>query len=171
MPKNNVQEYVNKVDASTFQVPENERHLYHVKIEVTQFDRTTGKRLSSPRIQCFGPKAFKTLVHTLKLNGYKLEILYDPTEFLAKMKEARKVSREQAIREKLMRELKEAGVIRDEKAKSEEEIRKELLAELEAKGMLKSKKKTAEKDKEPAGSTLSSEEPVSDGDVKEEELS
>lgn len=64
-------------------VPAGEERAYHCVIEVKQFDPKTGKRLSKPRVQKFGKKAFETHVRaSLQKTGYDIIILHDPNEWL-----------------------------------------------------------------------------------------
>ena len=151
MPKNPNRLSVDQVNAGNFTVPKGEEHLYHVKIEVPQFDQSTGQRISIPRIQPFTHKMFKSrLVNTLKQLGYKLEILHDPTEFLAEKKsKAQPMTREERIKAKIIEDLRAQGILKDPNEKTEEQLREEILAELEAKGMLK-KAKTNKKTEKPA---------------------
>lgn len=143
MQKNNNQLPGNKVDASNFTVPEGEEHLYHVKIEVPQYDQSTGEKLSTPRIQAFTHKMFRSsLMKSLKQLGFKLEILHDPTEYLKSRKKTKAATTEERIREKVLEDLRRGGFIKDPNQKTEDEIRAEVLEDLRAKGMLKEPKKT-----------------------------
>jgi len=63
-----------------YKVPAGEEKLYHVKIEVEQYDSRTGKKISFPREQKFGIKAFNMALRDLKNQGYTVEILHDPTK-------------------------------------------------------------------------------------------
>lgn len=111
------------VTPENFIVPQGEEHLYHCKIEVRKFNVETGERLSKPRIQVFGKKFFETFgFHNLRKQGYAVEVLHDPTEWIAankeklesmkkaKAEEARKAERE-AIKAELLEELRMSGVI------------------------------------------------------------
>ena len=70
--------------ADQYIVPKGEERLYHCVIEVTNFDRKTGKRLSKPRIQKFGRKMFDAhIYHSLTQQGYDVKILHDPTKWIA----------------------------------------------------------------------------------------
>lgn len=72
---------VTQVTKENYIVEENEKHLYHCIIEVKKFNPETGERLSVPRIQKFGKKAFETTVETnLKKQGYTITILHEPSE-------------------------------------------------------------------------------------------
>lgn len=84
-----------EVNATNYIVPDNEKHLYHCKIEVRKFDQDTGARLSKPRIQKFGAKMFKQISHELKRQGYTIDILHNPTEYMEAEK-ARKAEEKRA---------------------------------------------------------------------------
>lgn len=138
MLKNKNRSAIDKVNASNYVVPKGEERYYHVKLEVPQHDPHTGEKVSFPYIQKFTAKMYKArLSRTLKLRGYKTEILYDPTEYLKKVAAESKLSREERIKAKLMEDLRAAGVLKDPKEKSEEQIRKETIEELKKKGLLK----------------------------------
>lgn len=84
---------VNIIDVTpeNYIVPENERLSYHCKIEVVEFDRRNGKRLSRPRIQKFGKKIFETnIINNLKKQGYTVEILYNPSDYIKQLEEQKK---------------------------------------------------------------------------------
>lgn len=88
-----------EVTRDNYIVPENEKHLYHCKIEVRKFDSETGKRLSVPRIQKFGKKVFENNVqYNLKRQGYTIEVLHDPAEYIAEMEAKKAAQTEQAIK-------------------------------------------------------------------------
>lgn len=73
--------------ADQYIVPKGEERLYHCVIEVTNFDRKTGRRLSKPRIQKFGRKMFDAhIYHSLTQQGYDVKILHDPTKWIAEHK-------------------------------------------------------------------------------------
>ena len=68
-------------------VPKGEEMSYHAVIEVKQFNPKTGKRISTPRVQKFGKKAFESTVRdSLKKQGYDIVILHDPKKWLAEQK-------------------------------------------------------------------------------------
>ena len=108
---------ITEVTAENYIVPEKEKGMYHCIIEVRKFDSETGKRLSVPRIQKFGKKAFEnTVCDGLKKQGYTITILHDPNEYL---KERAKLDAQRA---------EEAEKKRYEAEK--EKMRAEILAEL-----------------------------------------
>lgn len=81
---------VTEVTKDNYIVPQNERNVYHCKIEITQFDNRNGKKISRPRIQKFDKKEYETIVErNLKLQGYVVEVLYNPTEYLQSVKKQR----------------------------------------------------------------------------------
>lgn len=80
---------IENLTADNYLVPKGEERLYHCVIEVTNFDRKTGKRLSKPRLQKFGRKMFDThIYHSLTQQGYDVKILHDPTKWIAEHKAA-----------------------------------------------------------------------------------
>lgn len=87
---------VTEVTAQNYIVPENEKHLFHVKIEQKAFNQNTGARLSKPRVQKFGAKMFRRCLNDLQRQGYSVEMLYNPTEYLATL-EKEKISIQKSI--------------------------------------------------------------------------
>ena len=80
---------IENLTADNYLVPKGEERLYHCVIEVTNFDRKTGKRLSKPRLQKFGRKMFDThIYHSLTQQGYDVKIMHDPTKWIAEHKAA-----------------------------------------------------------------------------------
>lgn len=120
------------ITPENFVVPEGEEHLYHCRIEVKKFNAETGERMSKPRLQVFGKKSFDNfLLHNLKKQGYTVDILHDPTEWLknneAKIKEAKekriaeqKAAEKYALKAEILAELKAAGILPDTEAKEKE---------------------------------------------------
>ena len=119
-----------KIDADNYKVPAGEEHLYHVKIEVKKFNPDSGARMSRPRIQIFGAKEYETTVkNDLVRQGYTLDVLHNPTEWLKQQEAAKAKAAEQtaadrkkaaeetkaaekaALKAEILAELKEAGVI------------------------------------------------------------
>ena len=123
-------------------VPQGEERLYHAVIEVTNFDRKTGKRLSVPRLQKFGRKMFDTLIHKgLLQQGYDVKILHDPTKWVAEHKAAAAASRKAQA---------EAAKAAEQKKFDDAEAAAKAAAEAEAKAAAKAAKK-AEKEAAAAG--------------------
>ena len=90
-------------------VPKGEERSYHAVIEVVQYDPRTGRKLSRPRLQKFGKKAFESSVRdSLVKQGWTIKILYDPTEWFEAQK-ARAVEEAKA-REKAQEEKFNAAV-------------------------------------------------------------
>lgn len=115
-----------KMTKDTYEVPANEKHLYHVKQELTEFDRSTGKRMSRPVIQKYGKRMFESVVYDeLKAQGYTIEVLHDPNEWLkseAERKhteaelarinaEAEKQAEKEALKAEILAEMQQQGVI------------------------------------------------------------
>ena len=64
-------------------VPKGEEKYYHVVLEIENYDRKTGKKLSKAYVQKIGRKIFETHVQaSLMRQGYKMTILHNPTEWL-----------------------------------------------------------------------------------------
>lgn len=127
-----------EVTRENYIVPQGEENTYHCRIEQTQFHPRTGKRLSVPRIQKFDAKIFTSIQRTLKQQGWDVEILYDPTEFL-KEQEA-KIAEMKQLTYQQRKELEAAR-----KKQEREAMKKEILAELKAEGLLNTGKTTEPK--------------------------
>lgn len=108
---------------------ETERHAFHARIEIKQFNASTGARMSKPRIQKFGAKGFKDVLDGLQRQGYTVDVLYDPTDFLAQRRKARAAYQNNitAVRTQQIADQQAAEM---EALKAE--MRKELLAEMKA---------------------------------------
>lgn len=114
-------------------VPKGEEMSYHAVIEVKQFNPKTGKRISTPRVQKFGKKAFESTVReSLKKQGYDIVILHDPNKWLAEQK---------ALAEKAAAEKAEA------QKKAEQEKFDAAVAAAVAKALAEKEKADAEKGK------------------------
>lgn len=127
-----------EVTRENYIVPQGEENTYHCRIEQTQFHPRTGKRLSVPRIQKFDAKIFASIQRTLKMQGWDVEILYDPTEFL-KEQEA-KIAEMKQLTYQQRKELEAAR-----KKQEREAMKKEILEELKAEGLLNTGKTTEPK--------------------------
>lgn len=129
-----------QITSENYVVPAGEEHLYHVKIEVKKFNPDSGARMSRPRIQIFGAKEYEAMVKSdLVRQGYTLEMLHNPTEWLKQQEAAKAKAAEQtaADRKKAAEETKAA-----EKAA----LKAEILAELKESGIIpQSDKKTTGK--------------------------
>lgn len=75
---------LDSVTADNYKVPQGEEGIFHVVLEVKEFDRKTGERTSVPRVQKFGVNAFETSFPNLKRLGYDVRVVYDPTSWLEK---------------------------------------------------------------------------------------
>lgn len=139
------------INADNYKVPAGEEHLYHVKIEVKKFNADNGKRLSKPRIQIFGAKEYETTVkNDLIRQGYTLEVLHNPTEWLKEQGAAKAAAAEQtaADRKKAAEEKAAADAQAAEETKAAEKaaLKAEILAELKEAGVIPlSDKKTTGK--------------------------
>jgi hypothetical protein len=122
-----------EVTAENYIVPKGEEGTYHCRIEQTQFNPRNGKRVSRPRIQKFDAKMYPSILRNLKLQGWDVEVLHDPTGFLKEQEEKR-----QAMQELTYKERKEA----EERRKAEERkaLKEEILKELKEAGMIKEPK-------------------------------
>lgn len=88
---------IENITPDNYIVPKGEERSYHCKIEVMEYDRKTGKKVSKPRIQKFGQKMFESFIYSnLKKQGYIVTILHDPKEWLKKQMENAKKQAEQA---------------------------------------------------------------------------
>lgn len=77
-----------KLTPDNYIVPKGEEKAYHVVIEVRQFDQKTGARISKPRVQKFGKKAYENgIAESLRKQGYDLLILHDPNKWILAHKE------------------------------------------------------------------------------------
>ena len=140
-----------KIDADNYKVPAGEEHLYHVKIEVKKFNPDSGARMSRPRIQIFGAKEYETTVkNDLVRQGYTLDVLHNPTEWLKQQEAAKAKAAEQtaADRKKAAEEKAAADAQAAEETKAAEKaaLKAEILAELKEAGVIpQSDKKTTGK--------------------------
>ena len=122
------------VTPENYIVPKGEEGTFHCRIEQTQFNPRNGKRQSRPRIQKFDAKMYPSILRNLKLQGWDVEVLHDPTEFLKEQEakrqamlemtykerkeaeEKRKAEERKALKDEILKELKEAGMIKEPKA-------------------------------------------------------
>ena len=120
-----------EVTAANYIVPQGEEGTYHCRIEQQQFNPQDGRRLSRPRIQKFEAKSFPSVKRNLLQQGWVIDVLYDPTDFLNKQKE--QAQQTLAERQRLAEEAKAK-----ERAAMKEALKAELLAELKEAGVIKS---------------------------------
>jgi hypothetical protein len=112
-----------EVNKDNYIVPEGEEDTYHCKIELVRFSPSSGRRLSRPKIQKFNAKIYHQIMREhLKQQGYSVEVLYDPTEWLKEQeaevqrrKQAMKIAKEQS---KLQAEAKRKKEIDEAVAKA-----------------------------------------------------
>lgn len=127
-----------EVTAENYIVPRGEEDTYHCKIEQTQYNPRNGKRLSRPRIQKFESKMYPQVARNLRQQGWDIEVLYDPTEFLAEREAKRAEMRDLTFKQRQEAEAKR-------KAAERQALKEEILAELHAAGMLKAPSKGGNK--------------------------
>lgn len=105
-----------------YTVPKGEENSYHCLIEVRQFDAKTGERISRPRIQKFGRKAFEyTVRDNLLKQGYTIEVLHSPADW----------DKQRAAEQEKEREAAEARRKEEFNAAVAEEVARILAAERE----------------------------------------
>ena len=110
---------IEQITSENYVVPSGEEHVYHVKIEVKQFNSKTGERISRPRIQKFGMKIWESSVRdSLRKQGYTMEILHDPNTWIAEnraqiesLKAQKRESEKAALKAEILAELKASGII------------------------------------------------------------
>lgn len=129
-----------EVTPENYIVPKGEEDTFHCKIEQTQFNPRNGKRLSRPRIQKFDSKMYAQVARNLRQQGWDIEVLYDPSEFLAEREAKRAEMRDLTFKQRQEAEAKR-------KAAERKAIKDEILAELKAAGMLKAPAKNGKKGK------------------------
>lgn len=139
--------HIKEVTPENYLVPKGEEAAYHVMQCIPFFDQRTGKDLSNYRIQKYGAKEYHDISRNLKQLGYKITVLYDPTEFLKKQEEERENLENLTAAKK--REL-EAKRREAEKAA----LKAEILAELKEQGLIKAEEDSeAENGKKTANGT------------------
>lgn len=127
----------------TYIVPKGEERCYHLIQEVEQYDQKTGAKISRPRLQKYGRKAFDSVVrNALIKQGYKFTILHDPKAYDAKLAD-RKAAAEAEAKAKAEAEKKAA----EEKAAAEKKAFEDAVAAEVAKRLAEAKKEAAEAEK------------------------
>ena len=119
-----------EVTAENYIVPAGEENTYHCRIEQIQFSPSTGKRLSKPLIQKFDAKMFPMVQRNLRQQGWTIDILYNPTEWLKAEEEKKQMTREQR-----------KAVEEQRKQRERDALKAEILAELKAAGVIGEAKK------------------------------
>lgn len=132
---------------SNYAVPAGEEGHYHARIEVKKFDQNTGERQSVPRIQKFGAKTFKTVLSSLKKQGFTVDVLHDPTEYLKNKQADDKAAKQKAAEDAAKR-------LEEKKQAEREALKAELMAEIKAELKAEAKtEKVTTKATEPAKAT------------------
>ncbi len=86
---------ISQVTRENYIVDEKERDTYHVMMEIVRYSPSDGRRLSQSSIQKFDAKIYKSIMERhLKLMGYTVTVLYDPTEYLQKVEDDARRRRE-----------------------------------------------------------------------------
>ena len=122
-----------EVTAENYIVPRGEEDTYHCRIEQTQFNPRNGQRVSRPRIQKFNAKMYPSIARNSRQQGWDIDVLYDPTEFLKEHEEKRREAQEMTLAQR-----KEAEAKRREAEKKA--LKAEILAELKEAGLIKEPK-------------------------------
>ena len=128
-----------EVTAANYIVPQGEEGSYHCRIEQQQFNPQDGRRLSRPRIQKFEPKSWPAVKRNLLQQGWTIDVLYDPTDYLNKLKE--QAQQTAAERQRLAEEAKAM-----ERAAVKEHIKAEIIAELKEAGVINSEESDGKKE-------------------------
>lgn len=129
-----------EVTAANYIVPQGEEGTYHCRIEQQQFNPQDGRRLSRPRIQKFEAKSWPSVKRNLLQQGWTIDVLYDPTDWLNKLKE--QAQQTAAERQRLAEEAKAR-----ERAAMKEQMKAEIIAELKEAGVIKSEESGDKKEK------------------------
>ena len=129
-----------EVTTENYIVPKGEEGVYHCRIEQKSFNASTGERQSRPRIQKFEPKMWPMLSRNLKLQGWTVEVMHDPTEWIKKQEEKAAMTEAERIKQR-----QEAEAQR--KAEEKAALKAEIIAELKAAGMIAEPK--AEQEQKP----------------------
>ena len=119
-----------EVTAENYIVPKGEEDTYHCRIEQTQFNQRNGKRVSRPRIQKFNAKMYPAIARNLRQQGWDIDVLYDPTEYLAEREAKRRELQDLTYQQRKEAEAKK-------KAAERAQLKAEILAELKEAGLLK----------------------------------
>lgn len=129
-----------EVTPENYIVPKGEEGVYHCRIEQKSFNASTGERQSRPRIQKFEPKMWPMLSRNLKLQGWTVEVMHDPTEWIKQQEEKAAMTEAERIKQR-----QEAEAQR--KAEEKAALKAEIIAELKAAGMIAEPK--AEQEQKP----------------------
>lgn len=110
---------IEQITSENYVVQRGEEMVYHVRIEVKQFNSKTGEKVSRPRIQKFGMKTWESSVRdSLRKQGYTMEILHDPNTWIEEnraqiesLKAQKRESEKAALKAEILAELKASGII------------------------------------------------------------
>lgn len=140
-----------EITKDNYIVPAGEEHVYHVRIEVKKFNQETGERQSQPRIQKFGATMYKTSIEkNLKKQGFTLDVLHDPSEWLTAQNNAMKANAKEIAKAKALAAESQAKVeeqlAQEKKAADKAALKAEIIEELRAAGIIpaKEEKKAAD---------------------------
>ena len=123
-----------EVTPENYIVPKGEEDTFHCRIEQKQFNPRNGKRISKPLVQKFDAKMYPSIARNLRQQGWEIDVLYDPTEYL-KEREAKRAE----LRDLTLKQRKD---LEEKKKQAERQaLKDEILAELKAAGMLKAPSK------------------------------
>lgn len=132
-----------EVTPENFIVPKGEEHLYHCRIEVRKFNQETGVRVSTPRLQVFGRKFFENYgLHNLRKQGFTVDILHDPSEWLRNHEHELKEAEKARIEARRIEEIEAEKAAEAAKAAEKEAMKKEIIEELKAAGVIPAAKET-----------------------------
>ena len=118
-----------EVTPENYIVPLGEEGTFHCRIEQTQFNPRNGKRISKPFVQKFDAKMYPSISRNLKQQGWDIIVLHDPTEYLREQEEKVRQQQEMTIKQRQEAEAAKKKAERDA-------LKEEILAELREAGML-----------------------------------
>ena len=98
-----------EVTPENYIVPKGEEGVYHCRIEQKSFNASTGERQSRPRIQKFEPKMWPMLCRNLKLQGWTVEVMHDPTEWIKQQEEKAAMTEAERIKQRTIEKVTGMG--------------------------------------------------------------
>lgn len=99
---------LDKVTKDNYIVPEGEKMCFHVIMEIKQYHPKTGDKISRPRLQKFKAGTFKQLRPNFERQGYDINVLYDPTEYIKEVGEKAEQAKEKAAQMRIETAVKSA---------------------------------------------------------------
>lgn len=99
---------LDKVTKDNYIVPEGEKMCFHVIMEIKQYHPKTGAKISRPRLQKFKAETFKKLRPNFERQGYDINVLYDPTEYIKEVGENARQIKEKAEKNRIETAVKSA---------------------------------------------------------------